>query len=210
MATPSRRDLLRLFGTGLSVLTFPIAAPAEGDVATAQRYCDDALTMLKNGHWYQRAVDKLSYCVSQSPATPAYHLALGCAQASLLASHCAALRNRERRKFSPEEIKAFLEQHKENSPDGSPPTREDIRVFFPSPEADGKATVLVYSDESLLKKLRGLASGAGESWKTAVSLSHTEAQKKEALTTQVWGLKLLIIIYGSLSSEGISATFSEK
>jgi tetratricopeptide (TPR) repeat protein len=215
----NRRRFLLFTATSLLWAAKGNAALREDNRQLAERYYDDAVIMLKNGHWYQRAIDKLSFCARTFPDNYAYHLALGCAQVSLLASHCAALENRERKKLTAEEIKGFLDQHKEKHPDGSLPTSEEIHAYFPAPDTDEKVTVLVlpdsnhslvYDDESLSKRLRELASGAEESWKTAVSLSRTATQKKEALTTQVWGLRLLMTARGSLTSEGLPEVLSKE
>ncbi len=213
-----RRSFLYLAASSLAVFVTQPVAHAAGDAKLAARYYDESVTMLKNGHWYERAIGKLTYCVQTSPSNSEYHAALGCAYAARFASLCEAYINRDRKVMSPEEVTAYMSKVGEKVKRGEL-TVENAETEMPAlPKVSPGASPLHTADdnkyvalsrEELTGKLRALAASAETAWEKSVATSDSKDELRNALTTQVWGYQLLRLCAEPLSAGFFSAKETE-
>jgi len=174
-------------------------------VPTNQAVYAEAVSSLKHGHDYARAVQQLQYLTARDSANRDYHLALGCAEADRAVSlGYAAMWTKQvddERAKALQGLAEFLAAHPELKGDthgdpsaALPPlrtfvTKDDNHPFLmPIPQA--------------VAQINTLARDAQAQWKRALELSPTLALRAEAENVQGWGLQELRL----LSSNGLDDT----
>lgn len=166
-------------------------------VPTNQAVYAEAVSSLKHGHDYARAIQQLQYLVARDGASRDYRLALGCAEADRAASlDYAAMWTKmldDDRAKALQGLAAFLAAHPELKGDthgdpsaALPPmrtfvTKDDNHPFLmPIPQA--------------VTQINALARDAEAQWKRALALSPTPALRAEAENVQGWGLQQLQLL----------------
>ncbi len=192
-----------LFGVMLWGMSAVQGNSAPEAVPTNAAVYAEAVSSLKHGHDYARAVQQMQYLVARDGANRDYRLALGCAEADRAASlGYAALWTKmlddERAKVL-QGLADFQAAHPELKGDSHgdpsatlPPlrtfvTKDDNHPFLmPVPQAVAQINTLVRDAQA--------------QWKRALALSPTPVLRAEAENVQGWGLQQLRL----LSSSGVA------
>lgn len=157
----------------------------------------EAVSSLKHGHDYARAVQQLQYLAARNDASRDYHLALGCAEADRAVSLAYAalwtkMLDDERAKYV-QSLVDWQAAQRDPKSDANGTVRPDLPPLRTFVTKDDNHPFLMPVPQAVVQ-INTLARDAQAQWKRALALSPTRALRAEAENVQGWGLQELRLL----------------
>lgn len=154
-----------------------------------------AVLRLHEGHFFEAAMRELSEAVRQDPTNPAYHRALGDAEADRAGSLAYAAWTTDMllnaREQYPIDLDAWQEAQKDPQSDDygqPPPTRPPDYQF----QTKDDLHYLRLTGKQAVVRIGELGRAAQAEWKQSITLAKTPGERAEMENAQGWGLLFLV------------------